>query len=360
MRPQTKRLLARTTAFVGVSLLGACGGGGGVGGIPAPPPATTPTPTPTPVPAPTPAPTPTPTPTVTNYDTAEYRATVGAVSANALALYQAGATGRNITVGVVDSGVALASEEFTGRISSASANVAGGTSAADEDGHGTAVAFTLAGRRNDTGTQGIAFEATILAARADAPGSCATAGGGTDNCTFADSAIARGIDLAVNNGARVINISLGGGTAGNSVITAVNRATAAGIVIVIAAGNDFATDPTNAVNPDGFAQVANTAAARGLVIIAGSVGANASRTAGGDTISSFSNRAGNTSAHYLAAVGEGVRAPDATGTPFLWSGTSFSAPQIAGAAALLAQAFPNLTGAQIVQILYASARDAGA
>ena len=162
MRPQTKRLLARTTAFAAVSLLGACGGGGGgVGGIPAPPPATTPTPTPTPVPAPTPAPTPTPTPTATNYDTAEYRATVGAVSANALALYQAGATGRNITVGIVDSGVALASEEFTGRISSASANVAGGTSAADEDGHGTAVAFTLAGRRNDTGTHGIAFEATI-------------------------------------------------------------------------------------------------------------------------------------------------------------------------------------------------------
>ena len=363
MRPQTKRLLARTTAFAGVSLLGACGGGGGgVGGIPAPPPATTPTPTPTPtpVPAPTPAPTPTPTPTATNYDTAEYRATVGAVSANALALYQAGATGRNITVGIVDSGVALASEEFTGRISSASANVAGGTSAADEDGHGTAVAFTLAGRRNDTGTQGIAFEATILAARADSPGSCASASSGTDNCTFADSAIARGIDLAVTNGARVINISLGGGTAGSSVVTAVNRATAAGIVIVIAAGNDFATDPTNAVNPDGFAQVANTAAARGLVIIAGSVGANTSRAAGGDAISSFSNRAGNSSAHYLAAVGEGVRAPDAAGTPFLWSGTSFSAPQIAGAAALLAQAFPNLTGAQIVAILYASARDAGA
>ena len=44
----------------------------------------------------------------------------------------------------------------------------------------------------------------------------------------------------------------------------------------------------------------------------------------------------------------------------LWSGTSFSAPQIAGAAALLAQAFPNLTGAQIVQILLTSARDAGA
>ncbi|MFX6119076.1 S8 family serine peptidase, partial [Acinetobacter baumannii] len=38
----------------------------------------------------------------------------------------------------------------------------------------------------------------------------------------------------------------------------------------------------------------------------------------------------------------------------------FSAPQISGAVALLAQAFPTLTGAQIVSILYQSARDAGA
>jgi hypothetical protein len=44
----------------------------------------------------------------------------------------------------------------------------------------------------------------------------------------------------------------------------------------------------------------------------------------------------------------------------VFNGTSFSAPQIAGAAALLAQAFPNLTGQQIVNLLLTSARDAGA
>lgn len=356
--------LTKTAGLASLCGLAACsgGGGGGVNTMPAPPTVTTPTPTQTPVPAPTPSPAPTPTPTApaTNYDTAEYRATAGAVSANALALYQAGATGQNIRVGIVDSGIDQTSAEFESRISSASANVAGGTTVADENGHGTAVAFTLAGRRNDTGTQGIAFNATIIAARADTPGSCATSTGSTDGCTFGDSAIARGIDLAANNGARVINLSLGGGGAGSAVVAAVNRATTAGIVIVIAAGNDYDKTPATAVDPDPFAQVANTAAARGLVIVAGSVGANASRTPGADTISSFSNRAGNTATHYLAAVGENVRAPDATGTTFLWTGTSFSAPQISGAVALLAQAFPNLTGAQIVQILYASARDAGA
>ena len=44
----------------------------------------------------------------------------------------------------------------------------------------------------------------------------------------------------------------------------------------------------------------------------------------------------------------------------LWSGTSFSAPTISGAVALMAQAFPNLTGKQIVSILFQSADDLGA
>ena len=60
------------------------------------------------------------------------------------------------------------------------------------------------------------------------------------------------------------------------------------------------------------------------------------------------------------ALGYKDRAPDNTGAQFLWSGTSFSAPTITGAVALLAQAFPNLTGAQIVDILFKSADDLGA
>lgn len=369
--------LLRSVALVGVIAVGGCGGGAGMGSTPAPTPAPspapsptptptpaptptptpspTPTPTPTPTPAPTPAPTPTPTPTPTSsYDTAEYRATVGAVSANSLAAYSKGATGLGIKVGIVDSGIDLQSAEFGTRIDPASADVAGDTSIDDEGGHGTAVAFTIGGRRNDAGTHGISFDATLIVARADTPGSCATTkDNGDSGCSFNDSAIARGIDLAVTNGARVINISLGGSAAGAPVINAINRATAAGVIVVIAAGNDGTADP------DPFAQVANNAVSRGLVIIAGSVGPNDSRTPGADVISSFSDKAGNSIVHYLAAVGEKVRAPDNNNTPYLWSGTSFAAPQIAGAVALLAQAFPNLTGAQIVSILFQSARDAG-
>ena len=362
--------LLRGVAAGGLAVLAACGGGGGVNGTPAPIGTETPSPapavTPTPAPAPTPTPvasaTPTPTTTPTpgvSYDTAEYRATVGSVSMNALAAYNVGATGAGVTVGIIDSGIDATSAEFENRIAAASQNVAGGTGIQDQSGHGTAVAFTVGGRSNGGGTEGVAFRSTLLVLRADTPGSCAAtpAGSSESGCSFNDDTIGKGIDVARANGARVINISLGGNDyASPGLVAAANRATAAGIVIVIAAGND-----AGAANPENSAQFANDdSVARNLVIVAGSVGANASRTAAGDAISSFSNRAGNTATHFLTAVGERVRAPDQNNVAYLWSGTSFAAPQISGAVALLAQAFPNLTGAQIVSLLYATARDAGA
>lgn len=342
------------TCLLGVA---ACSGGGG-GGIETAPPVATPSPSPSPTPTPTPSPqplpptpapspTPSPSPSPGVLDTAEYRATIGAVSANALAAYTRGATGAGVKIGVIDTGIDLQSTEFVGRVDPASQDVAGNASIDDEGGHGTAVAFTIAGRRNGTGSHGVAFDASLIVLRTDSPGSCASEPDSTDGCSHPDTAIARGLDVARQNGARVVNISLGGGAPGTALIAAISRATAAGVVIVMAAGNDGAADPDPLT---GQADVAATA--RNLIVIAGSVGPD-------DAISSFSNRAGVSAVHYLAAVGERVRAPDQTGAAFLWSGTSFAAPQIAGAVALLAQAFPNLTGAQIVQLLYASARDAG-
>jgi Subtilase family len=122
---------------------------------------------------------------------------------------------------------------------------------------------------------------------------------------------------------------------------------------VISAGNAGVTDPTNAVNPDLFAQIATDPIARGLVLIAGATDSN-------KVLADFSNKAGNGSAYYLTALGVRVRANDETGTAFLWSGTSFSAPVISGAVALLAQAFPSLTGAQIVDLLLRTTTDLGA
>lgn len=268
---------------------------------------------------------------------------------NALAAYNVGATGAGVGMAIIDTGIDLQSGEFGARISPASRDVAGNATIDDEGGHGTAVAFTAAGRRNGAGTHGVAFDATLIVLRADRPGSCATqATDDTDSgCRFGSGDLAVGVDAALAAGARVINMSLGGATMPQSLRAAIGRATAAGIVVVIAAGND------GTPNPDDFAAVAeNAAVARDQVIVAGSIGAS-------DAISSFSDKAGTGAAHFLTAVGERVRAPDETDTPYLWSGTSFAAPQITGAVALLAQAFPNLTGAQIVDLLFRTARDTG-
>jgi hypothetical protein len=166
------------------------------------------------------------------------------------------------------------------------------------------------------------------------------------------NAIQRAVDAARLAGAKVINMSLGGDPAGGTLLNAISRAVNAGIVIVISAGND-GEDPTKGTNADPFAMSA-AQAFPGRVVIAGAL--DESLVA----LAPFSNRAGTGQQYYLAALGSRVRTIDHTGTGFLYSGTSFSAPIISGAVALLAQAFPNLSGQQIIDILFRSADELGA
>lgn len=339
--------------------LAACGGGGGARPAPTPAPPPAPAPTPTPTPTPTPAPPPT-----GNFNTAETRMSDGVNFHGAITAYQAGATGQGILAGVIDDGIDEDSPEFAGRISSQSADLAGTRGINGEGTHGTNVAQVLLGGKNDAGTFGIAFNANLLVLRADRPGSCATEDPSNDEsgCRFPETAIAAGLDRAVGAGARVVNISLGGeDPPGATLRAAVARATAAGIIVIVSAGNDGDTtangnDPNN---PDRFAQGLRDAGG-GLIIIAGSVNENG-------VSSAFSNRAGAYAASYLSALGEGVCCAYQNGVlktegnfVFVLNGTSFAAPQVAGAVALIAQAFPNLSSQQIVQLLYQSARDAGA
>ena len=277
------------------------------------------------------------------------------MSSGAITAWQDGATGKGIKLAIVDSGINPALAEFAGRIDPASRDVAGSRPLSDEDGHGTAVAATAAAARNDSQSVGVAFDATILSFRADAPGSCDN----EDGCEFFETAIAQGIDAARVAGAKVINLSLGGTAPGSLLMSAMQRAVSAGIILVISGGND-GDDPTRGANADPFALVP-AQSFPGQVIIAGSVGIDSG--SGGtnlNLLSDFSNKAGQGQNWYLTALGYRVRTIDHTGTGYLYSGTSFSAPVIAGAVALMAQAFPNLTGQEIVEILFGSADDLGA
>lgn len=363
MKPGNKcRSLSIGSSIIFALTVSACGGGGGVSSTPQPPafpPAVAPPPPPPPAPPPPPN---------TNFATAEFNRSDGPGFHNAISAYQAGATGSGITVGVIDSGIDANSHEFTGRIHPQSGDVtSAGRPLADQDGHGTEVSRVIGAAKDDRDVHGIAFNSTILALRADSAGSCTTPEPGEDeaSCTFFDSAIAAGVNRAVDNGARVINISLGSAAGATANLrNAINRATMAGIVIVVSAGNegDEAAPEFDPSNPSPFAQ-ALVASGNGLVIISTSVDDQG-------VISGFSNKAGNSQNTVLSALGQGIccQYQDDTiyrfsenGSTFVrvFNGTSFSAPQITGAAALLAQAFPNLTGQQIVNLLLTSARDAG-
>ncbi len=279
-----------------------------------------------------------------DYDTAEYRLSNAATAAQAISAYEAGADGSGVTVAVIDSGIDIDNPEFSGRIHSASRDIAGTRGIDDSDGHGTSTAAVLAAARNDRDIHGLAFGATILALRTDTPGSCE----GSEGCQHDDNNLATAIDVATDHGARVINLSLGGGAVNSRFRTAIADATARGVVVVIAAGNDSLADP------DAFAMVAtDQSAARGLVLVAGATDA-------AGAMASYSNRAGIAAEHYIATLGDQVRAFDHTGAPFLFSGTSYATPGVAAAAALLFDAFPNLTPAQVVDLLLHSTDDAGA
>ncbi len=275
-------------------------------------------------------------------NTNEFQASPWAKFHNALAAWNAtpAANGSGQTIAIVDSGINASNTELASRISADSKDFAlqaGQQRDANDqyDLHGTTVALLAAAARDGSGVMGIAPQANILALRVDRKNSC------TSSCDFSETRIADAISYAASKAVTVINLSIRGGSSLSAVNTAVSNAAAQDVVIVIAAGNDGNANPSALVT-------GVLAAGTAHVIVAGSVDATG-------TLSTFSDRAGSTQNSYLAALGE-----DMTLNGVALKGTSYSAPQISGAVALLAQAFPNLTGAQLVEILLNTAHDVGA
>ncbi|WP_173978036.1 S8 family peptidase [Magnetospirillum sp. UT-4] len=263
---------------------------------------------------------------------------LGAVGADAA--HAAGQTGTGVTVAVIDTGIDVQHKDFAGAIAAASTDIVSGLAANvdDQGGHGTSVAGIVGARADGYDAVGVAPDATLLAVRSEY--TC------SPKCSFAYSDLANATDYARLQGAKVMNFSLGGDSIGADFQAALARATGDGRVVVAAAGN---TGGANPINPAAWLAGVD---AGGLGLAVGAVDAT-------NTIASFSNRAGTAKDRFLVAPGVNVVTTANGGGTQVVSGTSFAAPHVAGAAAVVWGASPFLTGAEVADILLQSARDLG-
>lgn len=231
--------------------------------------------------------------------------------------------GRGVTIAVLDSGVAPDATFQAGQLRTLDVGLGTTPGTGAEDGHGTAVAALAAGTAN--GAQGIASAAGILSIRVT------DEGGLSDIFT-----LSQGILSAMDAGANVINISLGGYDTNSVLSSAIGRATTAGIAIVASAGNDQLAGLT-------------WPAADPRVISVGAVdGAGQQVT--------FSNSGPQLT---LSAPGYGVPTAWLDGQRILMAGTSASAPLVAGTIAAVLSQNPTLTGGEAAAIVQQHASDAG-
>ncbi len=266
---------------------------------------------------------------------------------NAEVAYAAGASGEGITVGVIDDGIDFSQPDLAGNISNQSIDVIPGRNqpGGGSERHGTWVSGPIASAHNGFGTVGVAYEATILSIRADRPENCP--GGG--RC-FTTGDITAAVNAALDRGVQVINLSFGFNSGQNhfgaAFEAALTRAVAADAVILISSGNEGGAE---AIWPARYAADPRFA---GHVIAVGS-----SNAAG--QMSGFSNRAGTAANSYIVAPGENIPVDCTPAACEIVSGTSFSAPHVAGAVALMMDGFPNLNAFSATEILLRTARDAG-
>jgi hypothetical protein len=232
--------------------------------------------------------------------------------------------GRGVTIAVLDSGVVADATFGAGRLRSLDIGEGVVPGRGEEDGHATAVASLAAGSSADAA--GVAPAATVLSIRVTAED------GRSDIFT-----VAKGIVAAVDAGAKVINISLGGYDTSVLITRAVDYAEAAGAVIVAASGND---------------QLALLAwpAAEPRVISVGATDATGRQAA-------FSNSGDGLK---ITAPGVGVQAAWMDGKRVLFSGTSASAPVVSGAIAAVMSQRPGMSAREAWEILQARSDDGGA
>ena len=255
-----------------------------------------------------------------------------------------GYTGQGITVAVLDTGVDYNHQDLKNNIWSNTKEIAGNgidddgngytddvqgwnfdssnNNILDNNGHGTHVSGTIAAENNGIGVTGIAYNSKIMPVKVlDANGSGSYAN------------IAKGIYYAVDNGANVINLSLGGNSSNDTLKSAIEYASSKNVIVVMAAGNNGDSIPS---------YPARYAYNSGIAV--GAVDQN-------NNLADFSNRSGSQEITYVTAPGVDVYSTIPNNQYANYNGTSMAAPHIAGVVALMLSANPNLTESQVRQII---------
>src|SRR5690554_471268 len=342
----------RSLLAVAVGLvLTACGGGGNNALRPDPPPPPTP-----------------PPPKVVYPPEPEYSGHIEVT--NAQEAIDAGFTGEGVRVGVLDTGVNRNHPALAGRVV-ANLNYVdtrvNDMSVDDKDGHGTAVAQIIAGTPFGQWPGGIAQGAEIVSARiiSDEPPD--------DDGTGQGNEISGLIGLAsihedmMDRGVRILNNSWGGLYWTNLDATApiaaefrpfvVNH----GGLVVFATGNGEFDDPSEtAMLPSVPGHGGSTP---GADLEVGWLAVAALDEDNPDLLASYSNACGKAMNYCLAAPGSVVvtGTDDAPDDPeyWRWRGTSFAAPQVSGAAAMVWEAFPWFDNDLVRQTILGTATDMG-
>jgi len=232
--------------------------------------------------------------------------------------------GSGPVIAIVDSGVTATHEDLAGKVLPGADFVtsSGACAGVDPNGHGTHVAGIAAAADNQVGGLGGAPRAAIL------PVKVLNAQGSGLNST-----VANGIVWATDNGADVINLSLGGTTQSSAMLNAVAWATNHNVVVVAAAGND---GTATTIYPAAYDN-------QGAIAVA-STDQNGNK-------SSFSNYGASVD---VAAPGSGIISTLNNGGYGSKSGTSMATPFVAALTALIQQQCGSLSPFTIRQILQAS------
>ncbi|MGW0928668.1 S8 family serine peptidase [Streptomyces sp. NPDC002644] len=257
------------------------------------------------------------------------------------AAWEAGLTGKGVTVAVLDTGVDASHPDLKGRVAQSRSFIEG-EEVADRDGHGTHVASTVGGSGAASGgkEKGVAPDATLAVGKV-----LDDSGSGTE------SQIIAGMEWAARDvDAKIVSMSLGSPEPSDGTdpmaqaVNTLSRET--GALFVIAAGN---TGTPSSIGSPGAADAALTVAA------VDAEDAPAYFTSAGPRFGD------NALKPDLAAPGVGILAARSTlsegsGDYVAMSGTSMATPHISGVAALLAQQHPDWTGEQLKNALMSTSK----